>query len=147
LPVRQAQGLPDDHEAEGHEGDLLALARRGIGFRMKTAYPDGKDRVYFNAGRIRGGAMEFVRITARGKITIPARIMKRLGVKDGGKAVFIEGNGRVIMENASKIAPKTAQDAFSGEAPRPGLKTEQDVVDMIKEVRREIRKESGARDG
>jgi hypothetical protein len=34
-------------------------------------------------------------------------------------------------------ALKDVQDAFRGEAERLGLKDEQDVVDMIKEVRRE----------
>lgn len=42
------------------------------------------------------------------------------------------------MENSVMVALKKAQDAFAGEAERLGLETEQDVVDMIKEVPREI---------
>jgi len=56
-------------------------------------------------------------------------------VKDGDKVIFIEENGRVIIENAAMIALKSAQDAFEGEADRVGIKTEQDVVDMVKQVR------------
>ncbi|MCL1917392.1 MAG: AbrB/MazE/SpoVT family DNA-binding domain-containing protein [Peptococcaceae bacterium] len=81
--------------------------------------------------------MELAKITIRGQITIPIEIRKKLGVKDGDKVIFVEENGRIIMENAAMIALKNAQDAFAGEAERLGLKNEQDVVDMVKEVRRE----------
>ena len=82
--------------------------------------------------------MELAKITTRGQITIPAAIRRRLSVKDGDKVIFFEENGRIIMENSVMVALKKAQDAFVGEAERLGLKTEQDVVDMIKEVRNEI---------
>lgn len=89
--------------------------------------------------------MELAKITTRGQITIPAEIRKKLGVKDGDKVIFVEENGRIIMENATMIALKNAQAAFAGEAERLGLKTEQDVVDMVKEVRREVWEERHAR--
>ena len=88
--------------------------------------------------------MELAKITMRGQITIPVRIRKRLGVKDGDKVIFIEENGRVIIENASMVALKSAQDSFVGEAERLGLKTDKDVVNMIKDVRKEIREERNA---
>jgi AbrB family looped-hinge helix DNA binding protein len=91
--------------------------------------------------------MELAKITVRGQITIPKEIRKRLGVKDGDKVIFVEENGRIIMENAAMIALKEVQNAFAGEAERMGLKTEQDVVDMIKEVRRETWEETRARNG
>jgi AbrB family looped-hinge helix DNA binding protein len=89
--------------------------------------------------------MELAKITTRGQITIPVEIRKKLGVKDGDKVIFFEENGRIIMENATMIALKNAQDAFAGEAERLGLKTEQDVVDLVKEVRREVWDERHAR--
>ncbi|MCG9969925.1 AbrB/MazE/SpoVT family DNA-binding domain-containing protein [Pelotomaculum terephthalicicum JT] len=89
--------------------------------------------------------MELAKITTRGQITIPIEIRKKLGVKDGDKVIFIEENGRIIMENAAMIALKNAQEAFAGEAERLGLKTEQDVVDLVKEVRRELWEERHAR--
>jgi AbrB family looped-hinge helix DNA binding protein len=81
--------------------------------------------------------MELAKITLRGQITIPVGIRKKLGVKDGDKVVFIEENGRIIMENSVMLALKDVQNAFKGEAQRLGLKDEQDVIAMIKEVRRE----------
>lgn len=88
--------------------------------------------------------MELAKITTRGQITIPVEIRKKLGVKDGDKVIFIEENGRIIMENAAMIALKSAQDAFAGEAQRAGLQSEQDVADMVKDVRRELWEESNA---
>jgi len=88
--------------------------------------------------------MELAKITMRGQITIPVGIRRRLGVKDGDKVVFIEENGRVVIENAAMLALKTAQDAFAGEAEQLGIKTEQDVVDLVKEVRREVWEERHA---
>lgn len=90
--------------------------------------------------------MELAKITTRGQITIPVEIRKKLGVKDGDKVIFIEENGCIIMENAAMVALKNAQTAFSGEAERLGLKTEQDVVDMVKEVRKKAWEERHARD-
>jgi antitoxin PrlF len=71
------------------------------------------------------------------QITIPIHIRKKLNLKDGDKVIFIEENGRVIMENSTKVALREVQDAFSGEAKRVGLETEDDVVDMVKEFRKE----------
>ena len=88
--------------------------------------------------------MELAKITMRGQITIPKAIRNRLGVKDGDKVIFMEENGRVIMENAAMIALKNAQEAFAGEAERLGLETEQDVVDLVKEVRNEAKEEKRA---
>ena len=88
--------------------------------------------------------MELAKITTRGQITIPLEIRRKLGVKDGDKVVFLEQNGRVIMENSVMLALKDAQDAFRGEAERLNLKTEEDVAAMVKEIRRE---RSHARNG
>ena len=82
--------------------------------------------------------MELAKITLRGQITIPSEIRKKLGVKDGDKVIFMEENGRIIMENSAMVALRNAQEAFVGEAEQLGLKNEQDVVDMVKEVRREV---------
>jgi antitoxin PrlF len=43
--------------------------------------------------------VELAKITLRGQITIPVEIRKKLGVKDGDKVIFLEENGRIIMEN------------------------------------------------
>ena len=80
--------------------------------------------------------MELVEVTMRGQAIIPASVREQLGIKNGGKVVFMEENGRVIVENAAMIALKNAQQDFTGEAERLRLKDEADVVKMIKEIRR-----------
>ena len=81
--------------------------------------------------------MELAKVTSKGQITIPVAIRKALGVKDGDKVMFIEQEGKVVMMNASLDALLEAQKAFSGVADELGLKDEQDVVDMVKEIRAE----------
>lgn len=81
--------------------------------------------------------MELAKITSKGQITIPIDIRKKLGLKDGDKVLFLEEAGKVIIMNATLAAIHEAQAAFAGEAERAGLKSEQDVVDLVSEIRRE----------
>ena len=81
--------------------------------------------------------MELAKITSKGQITLPVGIRKKLGVKDGDKVLFVEDNGKVIIMNASMQALLEAQKAFAGVADELSVKDEQDVVEMVKEVRAE----------
>lgn len=81
--------------------------------------------------------MELAKITSKGQITVPIDIRRKLGVKEGDKILFVEEQGRIIIMNSSMEALRRAQDAFAGEAERLGLKDEQDVVNMVAELRRE----------
>lgn len=81
--------------------------------------------------------MEIAKVTSKGQITIPIDIRRKLGVKDGDKILFVEEQGQIIMMNSSMAALQKAQAAFAGEAERLGLKDEQDVADMVAELRRE----------
>ncbi len=81
--------------------------------------------------------MELAKITSKGQITIPIDIRRKLGVKEGDKILFMEDRGRIFVMNSSMEALRKAQEAFSGEAERLGLKNEQDVADMISELRRD----------
>lgn len=81
--------------------------------------------------------MELAKVTSKGQITIPKDIRKKLGVKEGDKILFIEDGDKIVIVNSTLIALQEAQAAFKGEAERLGLKDEQDVVDMIRELRKE----------
>lgn len=81
--------------------------------------------------------MELAKVTSKGQITIPIDIRKKLGIKEGSKVLFIEEGGRIYLANSSMEALREAQLAFAGEAERVGLKTEEDVVALIKELREE----------
>ncbi len=81
--------------------------------------------------------MELAKVTSKGQITIPVDIRRKLGVKEGDKVLFVEDRGRIYVMNSSMEALRQAQAAFAGEADRLGLRNEQDVADMISELRRE----------
>ena len=85
--------------------------------------------------------MELAKITSKGQITLPISIRRILNLKDGDKVAFIEENGQYFIVNPVSLAIDTARNAFKGEAERLGLKNEDDVVNLIKDVRKEKAKE------
>lgn len=78
--------------------------------------------------------MELAKITSKGQITLPIAIRRVLNLKDGDKVAFIEKDGNYIIVNPVSLAIDKAREEFVGEAERLGLKTEEDVAKMIKEV-------------
>ena len=85
--------------------------------------------------------MELAKITSKGQITLPISIRKILNLKDGDKVAFIEKNGQYVIVNPVSLAIDNARNAFKGEAERLNLKNEEDVVNLVKEVREEIKLE------
>ena len=81
--------------------------------------------------------MELAKITSKGQITIPIEIRRFLGVKDGDKVMFVQDGNKIVMMNASLNSLFDLQSAFSGVAEEQGIRDEQDVVDIVKEIRRE----------
>ena len=81
--------------------------------------------------------MELAKVTSKGQVTIPIEIRKKLGIKNGDKVLFVEEAGRIYMMNSSIDALRGAQRIFAGEAERLGLKNDDDVMAMIKELREE----------
>ena len=111
---------------------------------MKIEYTIGVRKVR-NALLLKGGLyMELAKVTTKGQVTIPKSIRELLGLKEGSKILFIQkGNDIVIqnsaiyMLNSSMDALREAQRAFAGEAERLGLHDDNDVMEMIKEIREE----------
>lgn len=85
--------------------------------------------------------VELAKVTSKGQITIPVAIRKLLGIKDGDKVLFVQEGGKVVMMNASLDALLEVQKAFRGTADELGIKDEQGVVDMVKEIRAERRED------
>jgi AbrB family looped-hinge helix DNA binding protein len=84
--------------------------------------------------------MELAKITTCGQLTLPVEIRRKLKLREVDKVVFFEENGRNMVGNAARLAFAQVQEAFDGEAERLDLKTEQDVVDLVKEVRSKVKK-------
>lgn len=83
--------------------------------------------------------MELAKVTSKGQITLPKIIRDALGLKDGSKVVFFEKDNDIVIRNSAMVALEKIQEVFDGEAERLGLKTEDDVVNMIKDFRKEKR--------
>lgn len=81
--------------------------------------------------------MELVKVTSKGQITIPVAIRRLLGIQEGDKILFVEEGEKVVMMNASANALLKAQKAFEGTAEELGIRNEQDVIDLVKEIRAE----------
>lgn len=81
--------------------------------------------------------MELAKITSKGQITLPISIRRVLNLKDGDKVAFIEKDGNYIVVNPISLAIDEVREAFKGEANRLGLENENDVAEMIKEVRKQ----------
>ncbi|KAB2953728.1 AbrB/MazE/SpoVT family DNA-binding domain-containing protein [Heliorestis acidaminivorans] len=82
--------------------------------------------------------MEIAKVMAKGQVTIPMSVRKKLNLKEGDKVAFIEKDGVILIANSTMMALLQVQDAFEGEAKRLGLESEEDVVALVKEVRREM---------
>lgn len=85
--------------------------------------------------------MEIAKVSSKGQITIPAEIRKKLNLKEGDKVLFLEEDGKIILLNAGYVAIKEAQKAMEQEAEKVGLKNEEDVLELTKEVRKELWKQ------
>lgn len=80
--------------------------------------------------------MNLAKVSSARQITIPMDICKLLNIKPGNKLLFIErGNGEVVMSNASNEALRDAQKAFRGAAKKIGVKNDDDVMQLVREVR------------
>lgn len=81
--------------------------------------------------------MELAKVTSKGQITIPVDIRRKLGIKEGSKIIFMEEGNRVYMINSSLVALQEAQEAFAGVAEEVGIYNDEDVVALVKEIRKE----------
>lgn len=80
--------------------------------------------------------MNLAKISANGQITVPAEIRRLLGLKSGDKILFIQKpNGEVVINNASAQAIYKAQEAFKGVAEQMGIYNEEDIQELVNEVR------------
>jgi len=82
--------------------------------------------------------MNLAKVSANGQITVPSEIRRLLGLKSGDKILFIQKpSGEIVINNASAQALFKAQRAFSGVAEDIGVYNEDDVQNLVNEVRHE----------
>lgn len=81
--------------------------------------------------------METAKVTSKGQITIPVRVRRRLGLKPGDTIIFVENEGGYRVVNSSLVALVELQEEMRGTAQGAGLTSDEDVVRLVREVRRE----------
>jgi len=80
--------------------------------------------------------VNLAKVSANGQITVPIEIRRKLMLKEGDKVLFIQReNGEIVINNASATAILRAQKAFEGVAESMGVEDENDVQNLINEVR------------
>lgn len=81
--------------------------------------------------------MEISRISSKGQVTIPKPIREFLKLNEGDRVAFIEEEGKIVITKASLLALSDLQNAIGKEAAEKGI-TEQDLLDELKKVRKEM---------
>lgn len=79
--------------------------------------------------------LDVARVSVKGQVTIPIEIRRKLRLKEGDKVVFAEKSGDIVLINSNRLAFEEFQRDMAGEAERVGLNSEQDVADLVKQVR------------
>jgi AbrB family looped-hinge helix DNA binding protein len=83
--------------------------------------------------------MELAKISNKGQITIPVSVRKKLHLKAGDKIVIFEENDRFYFENSAMLAFQKAEEAFKGAAEEGGFRSEEEMQNYMKEIRKEVR--------
>lgn len=77
------------------------------------------------------------KVMANGKVTIPKDIREILGVSSGDRITFVVENGSVRVVNSTIYAMQMLQAQMDGEAETAGIVSDEDVINLVKEVRAE----------
>ena len=80
--------------------------------------------------------MNLAKISANGQITVPIEIRRLLDLKSGDKILFFQKkDGEIVISNASSQAIRKAQAAFTEAAETMGVYNENDIQELVNEVR------------
>jgi len=72
---------------------------------------------------------------SKGQITLPKNIRKVLGLDTGDTVTLLQQDDKVIMMNSAVYAMRLFQESMVGEAEKAELKNDDDVVEMIMQMR------------
>lgn len=82
--------------------------------------------------------VENAKVMAKGQITLPKDIRTMLGVGTGDRVTLIYRDNQVVMMNAAVYAMNMLQEGMKGEFEKVGIQNDDDIMDLVKEVRSEI---------
>ena len=81
--------------------------------------------------------MDNAKVMAKGQVTIPKEVREVLRIKNGDKVTFIVEGENVRIVNAAVYAMEMFAREMKGEAEKAGIKTDDDVISQVKELRAE----------
>ncbi|BFL47903.1 AbrB/MazE/SpoVT family DNA-binding domain-containing protein [Lactonifactor longoviformis] len=77
------------------------------------------------------------KVMAKGQVTIPKDIRDVLGVASGDRITFIVEGNTVRIVNSAVYAMQVLQQEMAGEAERTDLTSEDNVMELVSELRNE----------
>ena len=77
------------------------------------------------------------KVMAKGQVTIPKDIREILGVSSGDRITFVVENGSVRVVNSAIYAMQMLQAQMDGEAETASIASDEDVMNLVEEVREE----------
>ena len=77
------------------------------------------------------------KVMAKGQVTIPKDVREVLGVTSGDRISFIVEGKTVRIVNSAVYAMQMLQSEMAGEAERTGLTSDEDIMELVKELRNE----------
>lgn len=78
------------------------------------------------------------KVMSKGQITLPIDIRNSMKLSTGDRVALIYENDRVVMMNPAIYAMETLQKEMEGEWEKAGLKTEEDIIALCREIRAEV---------
>lgn len=77
------------------------------------------------------------KVMSKGQVTIPKDVRDILGIESGDRVTFIVENGNVRIVNSAIYAMQVFQNNMVGEAKKSGLNNDDDVMQLVEELRSE----------
>lgn len=77
------------------------------------------------------------KVMSKGQVTIPKDVRQILGINTGDRITFIVEGNSVRIINSALYAMEILQSQMAGEAARAEIHSEEDVVDLLKDLRAE----------
>lgn len=77
------------------------------------------------------------KVMAKGQVTIPKDIRELLGVSNGDRVSFIVEGNTVRLVNSAIYAMQVLQNEMRGEAERTGLTSDEDIAELVRDLRHE----------
>ena len=81
--------------------------------------------------------IDSAKVMAKGQVTIPKDVRKTLGVSNGDRISFIVEGNTVRIVNSAVYAMQVLQQEMKGEARKAGLVNDDDIVNLVAEMRKE----------